>query len=145
MLGLNLATAVKHLQDVHKYKQILVECGPSTTKDLYMRPLDMEVDAPDCDMPMDSLMLTVYNGLVPAECIGPEFPSLDQIGLRYNMLMHTVPIETAEGQWSITSWRIKSKAELLRLKGSTGATSYQDQVREEVQQKKLATLAELEP
>ena len=61
------------------------------------------------------------------------------------MLMHTVPIETAEGQWSITSWRIKSKAELLRLKGSTVATSYQDQVREEVQQKKIAKLAELEP
>ena len=113
---LNLAEAVKYLQKEHKYKQILVECGPSITRDYYMRDLDLEVEQPSCDMPMDTLLLTIYNGEISPDCVGPVFPSLDQIGLRYNMVMHTEPVEADKGQWSITCWRVRSRAELLKLK-----------------------------
>ena len=63
-----MATAIDHLRSEHKYKQILVECGVSTTKDYYM--------SEDLDMPIDTLMLSIFGGEISKDCIGPVFPSL---------------------------------------------------------------------
>lgn len=117
------------LQDQYKYKQILVECGVSTTKQYYMKEFpweeDVELDEDNKQemvldesvdiCPFDTLVLSIFNGphLHPS-CVGPVFPSALRLSQKFNVQQHTTPIETDDGAWVISSWRRRSRAEILK-------------------------------
>jgi hypothetical protein len=42
------------------------------------------------------------------------------------MIQHTEPIPTDEGEWSITVWKRKSKAEFLKMKNTLEAVKSGD-------------------
>jgi len=66
--------------------------------------------------PFDTLFLTIFNGEIDRECVGREFPSLENLQLRFNMAQHTTPFQTEEGEWSITTWKRKPKKEFQQMK-----------------------------
>lgn len=66
--------------------------------------------------PFDTLILFVYQSEnIEPSCVGPVFPSFKKLGEKFNVLLHTEPIETEEGQFIMTVWRRKTKTELMKM------------------------------
>ena len=66
----------------------------------------------DTWMPFDTLILSIFGGRISPDCVGPVMPSLDVIQDKFNLLKHTEPIQSPDGEWSITTWSRKSRSEL---------------------------------
>ena len=92
---LELRSAIKYLQKEHKYKQILVECGPSSTRPYYLSDQNLpspqqvgDMSSFDVEhwMPFDTLFLSIFYGRIHPSCIGQVFPNLDVIQEKFNIL-----------------------------------------------------------
>lgn len=44
------------------------------------------------------------------------FPSIDQISNRFNMVQHTDPLPSEQGEWVITVFKRKSRREFVQMK-----------------------------
>ena len=87
---LTLPSALEYLRATYGYKQILVECGASTTQPYYA--------SESAGLPFDTLLLSIYKGPIHPSCVGQVFPSLEDIGNKLNPILNTNPIETEEGE-----------------------------------------------
>lgn len=85
-----------------------------------------ELETPLPVMPFDTLCLTMFKGRIDPECIGPVFPDMETIAKRFNLLQHCHPVETEDGQWVQTLWRVKSHKEMARTKLMMEAVEYND-------------------
>ena len=65
-------------------------------------------------LPFDLLFLAIYNGPIHPSCVGPVFPNVGDIQERMNMTSHTTPLPTDDGEWILSFYNRKSKAELQR-------------------------------
>ena len=65
-------------------------------------------------MPFDTLILSIFGGRISSDCVGPVMPSLDLIQDKFNLIKHTEPFASPDGEWSISTWRRKSLAELRK-------------------------------
>ena len=65
--------------------------------------------------PFDCLVMSIFNGehLHPS-CVGPIFPDLKTLSNKFNLEEHCDPIDTPEGQWVLTTWKRKTRSQILK-------------------------------
>ena len=111
---MDLEKAIDYLQEKYSYKQILVECGVSTTKQYYEGdPIihNEKEDSYKLQSPFDTLLLSIFQGHIDPACVGPLFPTMADISDRFNITHHSDEAETEDGSWVMTFWNRKSVAE----------------------------------
>jgi len=90
--GSAIAWAREHLAA----RTITVEAGPSTALPLY-EPAGQRVD---------ELMLSVFEGTVPADVIGKPFLSQDELVAHFGPPRSSVTVEQPSGPWRIERYRV---------------------------------------
>jgi len=83
-----------------------VEAGISTVGPYYYKEID--------ENPIDTILLTVYNGELSSEAIGPPFPSFEEISRTFNIMSEAPVRETnnGKGTYYITTWGKKTSKEM---------------------------------
>ena len=117
--NLDLEKSISYLQKAYNYKQILIECGISTTKQYYEGdPIihNEKDDTYSLQCPFDSVLLSIFRGYIDPSCIGPLYPTLSDVSDRFNIVHHSKEQETEDGSWVMTFWQRKSVAEQIKIR-----------------------------